>query len=150
MSTAGCCFIHTCIPSARLGVSPVPDQTGKPSPWKQSALLLQLPAVSGYVSALTVHRACFYDLVGSSTLLGSLTHQGGKTHAPRLQLLACFLRVINAARGVYFHLLGGGYECLRCHCPLTCPAGWKGFFKLIHHTQVPSNAEEERGAGGGG
>lgn len=49
--------------------------------------------------------------------------------------------VINGVRRVYFHFLGGvkkkNYECLHCHCPLTCPAGWKGFLTHPSHASAP-------------
>lgn len=56
----------------------------------------------------------------------------------------CVWHVINGVRGVYFHFFGGKYDCLRCHCPLTCPAGWKGF---LTHPSHASALQSIRGAG---
>lgn len=57
--------------------------------------------------------------------------------------------VINGVRRVYFHFSWGkeggeNDECLHCHWPLTCPAGWKGFLSHPSHASAPLRGAQRR------
>lgn len=80
----------------------------------------------------------FVSSLVSTTLVGQLRLKYTRA------VFMCVWRVLNGVRGVYFHFLGEKYDCLRCHCPLTCPAGWKGF---LTHPSHASALQSIRGAG---
>lgn len=80
----------------------------------------------------------FVSSLVSTTLVGQLRLKYTRA------VFMCVWRVLNGVRGVYFHFLGEKYDCLRCHCPLTYPAGWKGF---LTHPSHASALQSIRGAG---
>lgn len=120
-----------------------------PRPVRLRACVLQLRTVSGYTSTavlpLNLFTLIFYLLCLNVPVVRSVCLvESKRKKEPGLYNL-CVFCVINGVRRVYFNFLQKKkYECLRCHCPLTCPAGWKGF--LTH----PSHASALHNGGGVG
>lgn len=122
----------------------------------QGTDVLLLRAVSGYVSApalffrpprpSVIFYLLYFGVLAGQHHFGFLTVEILKY--TRAAFSCVFCCVINGVRGVYFHFLGEQkkkrYECLRCHCPLTCPAGWKGFLTHPSHARA---LQSIRGAG---
>lgn len=115
----------------------------------QGNTLLLLRTVSGYVSAsaLFFRPAVIFYLLYFCVLTSQ--HHFGFLTVERLKytrvVFSCVLGVwLTEFAEFIFTSWGKRYECLRCHWPLTCPAGWKGF---LTHPSHASALQSIRGAG---
>lgn len=113
---------------------------------------LLLRTVSGYVSASALffsppRPAVIFYLLYFCVLTGQ--HHFGFLTVERLKYtragFSCVFGVwLTEFAEFIFTSWEKRYECLRCHCPLTCPAGWKGF---LTHPSHASAFQSIRGAG---
>lgn len=165
--------VYTCFPFVRLFVGcQAAGQTG-PGPSREtitkeiiSSVLLELPTVSSYISTAVLPLnplasfnflyALFFGPVVSSTLFGFLysRERNRDIKKTKKNTMALFLCVFGVWLTEFAEFIFTSwreeekkYECLHCHWPLTCPAGWKGFLTHPSHASALSRAEEEQGAG---